>query len=272
MEQEQLDIHCEIKAKLNMFVEKGQVPHLIFHGPSGGGKRTLVHWFLDRVYCGNRTKMQEYIMYVDCAHGKGIKFIREQVKFFAKTNLNINRDCPFKAIVLSNADKLTTDAQSALRRLIEVFSHNTRFIVIVEDKYKLLLPILSRLSDVYVSLPLLKGEETNLHKYTLEGLIGNVDTNRDRKIKSIIKKHSSGKNITFDSIVRIADECFENAIHSNDIISFVSKSIPIEKRSKLLLLFDKIQPQYRSEAMLMATILHIGLVRCDHTIDNIGFM
>ena len=51
---------------------------------------------------------------------------------------NSNETNRFKTIILSNADKLTIDAQSALRRCIELFSHTTRFFIIVEDKYKML--------------------------------------------------------------------------------------------------------------------------------------
>ena len=55
-----------------------------------------------------------------------------------------------------NADKLTIDAQSALRRLIELFSHTTRFFIIIEDKYKLLKPILENSNFFSV---------TNIKKY-----------------------------------------------------------------------------------------------------------
>ena len=68
-------------------------------------------------------------MDVNCAHGKGIKFVREELKFFAKTNMK--NKCNFKTVILSNADKLTVDAQSALRRCIELFSHTTRFFIII---------------------------------------------------------------------------------------------------------------------------------------------
>ena len=85
--------------------------------------------------------------------GKGIKFIREELKFFAKSHINFKDGNLFKSIILSNADKLTIDAQSALRRCIELFSHTTRFFIIVEDKYKLLKPILSRFAEIYVSYP-----------------------------------------------------------------------------------------------------------------------
>jgi hypothetical protein len=56
----------------------------------------------------------------------------------------------FKIIVLQNADKLTIDAQSALRRSIEIYSNNTRFFIIVENIQKILNPILSRFCEIYV--------------------------------------------------------------------------------------------------------------------------
>ena len=94
------------------------------------------------ILCGTYTAgvkklTKAYVMNVNCAHGKGIKFVREELKFFAKTHINIKGSGHFKTIILSNADKLTIDAQSALRRCIELFSHTTRFFIIVEDKYKL---------------------------------------------------------------------------------------------------------------------------------------
>ena len=54
----------------------------------------------------------------------------------------------FKSIVLFNADKLTIDAQSALRRCIEQFSHTTRFFIVVEEQSKLLKPIVSRFCNI----------------------------------------------------------------------------------------------------------------------------
>ena len=89
-------------------------------------------------------------MTVNCSHGKGIKFIREELKFFAKTNIQTNSGVLFKTIVLINAHHLTIDAQSALRRCIELFSYNTRFFIILENKHKLLKPILSRFCEIYV--------------------------------------------------------------------------------------------------------------------------
>jgi hypothetical protein len=142
--------HENIKNKLKYFIEQNKIPHILFHGPAGSGKRTLVYKFVSDIYENDKQLIKNYTMFADCAHGKGIKFIREDLKFFAKTNINMHGVGHFKTIVLTNADKLTTDAQSALRRCIELFSHNTRFFIIVENKYNLLKPILSRLCEIYI--------------------------------------------------------------------------------------------------------------------------
>ena len=109
-----------------MMIDNKKIPHIIFHGPSGSGKKKLLENFIRQIYQNDKSKIKQYVMYVNCAHGKGIRFIRDQLKFFAKTNIQNKKGYFFKSIVLFNADKLTTDAQSALRRCIERFSHTTR--------------------------------------------------------------------------------------------------------------------------------------------------
>ena len=144
------NIHKEIKSKLDAFYESKEIPNLIFHGSSSTGKMTIVNEFINKIYNNNKALIKTNVMTVNCSHGKGIKFIREELKFFAKSNFNSNDDLLFKTIVLLNADNLTTDAQSALRRCIEEFSHKTRFFMILQDKYRLLQPILSRFCEIYV--------------------------------------------------------------------------------------------------------------------------
>ena len=271
---EDLQIHEDLKKRLSSYINEKNNTHLIFHGPSGSGKRTLVNWFLSQIYKNCTTPINEYIMYVDCAHGKGIKFIREQVKFFVKTNLCVSKEAPFKSIILSNADRLTTDAQSALRRLIEVFSHNTRFFIIVEHKYSMLLPILSRLGDVYVPLPIINNKETNLNKFKVNNIVGKINKFKNRKLNDIIVKHlgNETKEASLTNIVNIAEECYENAINGFDVIEYLSKKIEAKTRSKTLLIFEKIQKEYRNETLMMTTLLYYGLVRCNVDIDNVGFM
>merc|ERR1711916_59 len=92
--------------------------------------------------------------------GKGIKFIREDLKLFSKTNISfINNN--FKTIILLNADCSTIDAQSALRRCIELFTHTTRFFLVVQNRFSLLKPILSRFCEIHVP------EKVNFHNYII---------------------------------------------------------------------------------------------------------
>jgi DNA polymerase III delta prime subunit len=185
-----LNIHSKIIEKLKYFHSIHKIPNIIFHGSFGCGKKTIVNNFINDIYNNDKQKIKSFVMYVNCAHGKGIKFIREDLKFFAKTNINSNGGDTFKSIVLFNGDKLTMDAQSALRRCIELFSHNTRFFIIVEDKYKLLKPILSRFCEIYISEPEYKGKIINLYKYNLEETfkLTNVKNQRSDWLKKEIQK------------------------------------------------------------------------------------
>ena len=161
-------VYQSVQNKLDFFIASKKVPHIIFYGPSGTGKRTIVNKFLYRIYGGDKQHMKTNVMFVNCAHGKGIKFIRNELKFFAKSNIQVNSGVVFKSIVLLNADFLTIDAQSALRRCIELFSLNTRFFIIIENKDNLLNPILSRFCDIYIPEVLdYKQEVVNLHKNTI---------------------------------------------------------------------------------------------------------
>ena len=116
-------IHENIYERLNSFLNDGKIPNLIFHGPSGSGKKTIVKKFINDIYNNDKSIIKENIMYVNCALGKGIKFVREELKLFAKTHVNFQNDINFKSVILINADKLTMDAQSALRRRSPRFSN-----------------------------------------------------------------------------------------------------------------------------------------------------
>ena len=83
-----LNIHQNIKNKLDFFVENDKIPHIIFHGPSGSGKRHMLNYLINKIYKIDNEIINQYMMYVNCAHSKGIRFIRDELKFFAKTNIN----------------------------------------------------------------------------------------------------------------------------------------------------------------------------------------
>jgi GTPase SAR1 family protein len=149
------DFHKNIHKKLDVFIKNRKIPNIIFYGPHGSGKTYILNKFIHSVYDGDKSAIKNYVMRANCAHGKGIRFIREELKFFAKTNIDFKEGAIFKSVILTNADKLTIDAQSALRRCIELFSSSTRFFIVVENKDSLLKPILSRFCDIYIPPPVI---------------------------------------------------------------------------------------------------------------------
>jgi len=278
--------HPEIKEKLNFFLEKKDIPNIIFHGKSGSGKRTIVHNFINDIYSNNKELLKNYVMYVNCAHGKGIKFIRDELKFFAKTHVNIEGDRKFKTIVLSNADELTIDAQSALRRCIELFSHTTRFFIIIENKYKLLKPILSRFCEIFVYEPKLKDNIFNFHTYNISTTFS-INKQRQRKFLTYFDKicnefNNSNKitacdKTTTDSIVRISsitNDLYEKGYSGLDIITYLENSnkFDIIHKYQMILLFNKLKKDFRNEKLFILFILNFMLLRSECDLENISFM
>ena len=267
-----LDIHNDIKKKLKYFIEIKKIPNIIFHGVSGCGKNTLVNHFIYDIYHNDKEMIKNYVMEVNCAHGKGIKFIREELKFFAKTNINLKDVEIFKTIILLNADKLTIDAQSALRRCIELFSHSTRFFIIVEDKYKLLKPILSRFCEIYVPEPIVNGKVINLHSYALSEIY-NLGKVIKKKMDNLKKDVKLDKTYTLNELIGLCIKLYENGYSCLDIISFIrNSSLHESKIYEFMVIFNKIKKDFRNEKLLMLFILNFFLFRSDSTLENISFM
>ena len=274
-----LSIHQHIKEKLDYFHSIYKIPNIIFHGPSGSGKRTIVNDFIYKIYNNDREKIKSLVMYVNCSHGKGIKFIREDLKFFAKTHINSKGGNVFKSIVLLNADKLTMDAQSALRRCIELFSHNTRFFIIAEDKYNLMKPILSRFCEIYVPEPIINGNIINLYKHNLNEVFKMKDINTqklDWLKKELVK--SIGKNITTQNLMVFCTKLYEKGYSGLDIITllenhkFLETQLTMEKRYELIILFNRVRKEFRNEKLLILFILNFVFLSSNLYLENISFM
>jgi DNA polymerase III gamma/tau subunit len=133
---EQNDVLNSIKGIL----VKKEMLNLLFHGPPGVGKTTIALSLAKHLY---GDKYSEYTLELNASDERGIKMVRERIKTFAKL-LCDSSVFPFKLIILDEADALTNDSQYALRRIIDDFSHSTRFIIICNYLNKLINPIISR--------------------------------------------------------------------------------------------------------------------------------
>jgi replication-associated recombination protein RarA len=268
-----LPIHEKIYEKLHYFYESKKIPHIIFHGSSGSGKRTIVDNFLNKIYDHDKSRIKSNVMFVNCAHGKGIKFIREELKFFAKTNIQSNNGVMFKTIVLVNADYLTIDAQSALRRCIELFSYNTRFFIIVENKQKLLNPILSRFCEIYVPEFIENNKVINLHERTIhrhfkEKLLPKTEVEWiNKKMESIIKDAVINHSMLTD----LATEWYEQGLSCLNLIEWIENTTLIaeSEKAQICICFDIIKSEYRCEKLLLLYIFDYMFLRSNKDIKSI---
>ena len=275
-----LDIHHNIKKLLSSFIEDNKVPHLLFYGDYGSGKKTLVNNFINEFYkmsLNENDNKNDYILKVDCAHGKGIKFVRDDIKFFAKTNINCKNGL-FKTIMLLNADQLTIDAQSALRRCIEIFSNSTRFILIIQNKDKILKPILSRFCEIYVDLPIINNKKINLHKYLLEQKEYNQKNSEILTLNNLHKIFMNERKKYIDKgeidIYNSVEKIYNNGYSIIDILNYFksTKCKNIENINSIIIFLTELRPKVRSEQMLILLSCKLFIIRLSIELDNILIM
>ena len=171
------------------------------------------------------------------------------------------------------------DAQSALRRCIELFSHNTRFFIIAEDKYNLMKPILSRFCEIYVPEPIINGNIINLYKHNLNEVFKMKDI-KAQKLEWLKKElvKSVGKNITTQTLMVFCTKLYEKGYSGLDIITllenhkFLETQLTMEKRYELIILFNRVRKEFRNEKLLILFILNFVFLSSNLYLENISFM
>jgi replication factor C subunit 3/5 len=170
--------HKKIYDRLNKMCSDKSIPHIIFHGADGSGKKTMMNIFLNMMY-GNDVKRIQKVTYNVSSSGNKVKqeeisqsphhiiieptntnydkyLVHDIVKTYAQTNiLNLENltSNKFKTIQISNLDKLTHTAQTALRRMIEVNTHICRFIMWCDNLSNVIDPLKSRCICIRLERP-----------------------------------------------------------------------------------------------------------------------
>jgi DNA polymerase III delta prime subunit len=238
-----------IVAKLEYFRINNKIPHILFYGPTHSNKDLLVSDYIQKIYDFNKVQIKQNVLFVSCS-GKGIKFIRDEIKTFSKMHIQQSaldggviqtKPDTFKTIVLLHADFLTDDAQSALRRSIELFSYNTRFFLLVENRSKLLKPILSRFCEMYVPPP------TNNNHLPSTQFIPKISLNLDHPIES--------------EIMNEAARWVENGWSSYDFLSWLHAQPESERTLNTQFLFHRLKTEYRCEKLFLWTLMDFYFFR-----------
>ena len=128
----------------NLIKNPYEIPHLLFAGPAGVGKTTTALCIAKELLGQD---WERNTLELNASDERGIKMVRERVKEFAavmKLTTDDEDDKPFRIIILDEADEMTSEAQTALRRIIEDSSRTTRFIIICNYLSQIIEPIQSR--------------------------------------------------------------------------------------------------------------------------------
>ncbi len=131
--------HREIVERLSAYVRTKNIPHLLFAGPAGTGKTTCAIAIARELF-GEHWKQN--FQELNASDERGINVVRGKIKDFART-APIG-DVGFKIIFLDEADALTSEAQAALRRTMEMYSRICRFILSANYSSRIIEPIQSR--------------------------------------------------------------------------------------------------------------------------------
>ncbi|TGO68256.1 hypothetical protein BOTNAR_0027g00120 [Botryotinia narcissicola] len=133
-------------------LQSSNLPHMLIYGPPGTGKTSTVLALAKELY--GPELMKSRVLELNASDERGISIVREKVKDFARMQLSNPSPAyrqkypcpPYKIIILDEADSMTQDAQSALRRTMETYSRITRFCLICNYVTRIIDPLASRCS------------------------------------------------------------------------------------------------------------------------------
>ena len=169
--------HKNIVDMLDVISKDDAIPHIIFYGPNGSGKKTLINIFLKMIYGENvnntkninykivsnsKTKIEKIKQsnYHIVINPKGTNYDRHLIYNIVKEyttckslNAIFENNKQFKIVLINNLDNLSFCAQTALRRTMEKNNDKCRFLMWCSSLSKVIEPLQSRCICIRIPCP-----------------------------------------------------------------------------------------------------------------------
>lgn len=198
---------------LQAHADKGTFPHLLLSGPPGCGKTTVVHC-LARVHLGQF--YTDGCIELNASDDRGIDVVREKIKGFAQQKVTLPEG-KFKIIILDEADSMTTAAQQAMRRTMELYSQSTRFALACNISSKIIEPIQSRCAilrftrvadeDIISRLTdVLKREDVPYDQSGIDAIVFSAEGDMRNALSAAQSTFNAFGNITHQNVYRMNDQ------------------------------------------------------------------
>ena len=231
------------KRHIQSFIRKQNIPNILMYGPYLNGKEELCTFFIRMLY-PNSEDHQKYVLCLNCLNTSGIQSLKEHIKLFSMQIIHKTSGIFFKTIVLKHAEYLTYDSQYSLRRTIEQYSNHTRFVLLCENKNKLLQPICSRFVHIYLhgpksALPYVTHDTFPYYKYKLL-----------MKTYDVIINEKKGLH----ELMLLAQELYEHHFFAHEILAKFKKH---DNYYMMCSLFDQYRKEFRNEVLCIFYLLHV---------------
>ena len=199
-----------LKSKVSVYLDSGDLTHLLLYGKAGTGKTTLAKILVNNIEC-------DYL-YINASDENSVDTVRNKVRGFAST-MGFK---DYKIIILDECDYITPNAQAALRNLMETFSKHCRFILTCNFVERIIDPIQSRCQSFQIIPPSKKEVALHIHNIL-----------KEESIASKMNDVAGLVNAGYPDIRRVINSCQRQVV---DGMLVVDKQSLVESDYKMKLL------------------------------------
>ncbi|KZV94148.1 P-loop containing nucleoside triphosphate hydrolase protein [Exidia glandulosa HHB12029] len=199
--------------RLKVIAREGNCPHIIISGLPGIGKTTSIHCLAHEML-GDAYK--EGVLELNASDERGIDVVRNKIKMFAQKKVTLPPG-RHKIVILDEADSMTTGAQQALRRTMEIYSNTTRFALACNQSNKIIEPIQSRCAILRYAklsnnevvkrlLEICKEEQVEHDNSGIEALVFTAEGDMRQAINNLQSTHSGFGFVNGVNVFKVCDQ------------------------------------------------------------------